>query len=71
MDAFCGSGTTLLEASKLQRTWIGMDISALAIETTQKRLETLQLLKPSYSYLDLEEQFLSLGDAGDRVFGTL
>lgn len=71
LDAFCGSGTTLLESSKLQRAWIGMDISALAIETTQKRLETLQLLKPSYTYLDLEEQFLILGDSGDRVFGTL
>lgn len=37
-DFFCGSGTTLAVAEKLNRRWIGCDISELAIETTKKRL---------------------------------
>ncbi len=38
MDFFCGSGTTLAVAEKLNRRWIGCDIGKLAIYTTQKRL---------------------------------
>ena len=38
LDCFCGSGTTLEAASKLDRHWIGMDNSAEALETTLKRL---------------------------------
>jgi adenine-specific DNA-methyltransferase len=38
-DFFCGSGTTLEVASKLQRKWIGCDSSATAISIAKKRLE--------------------------------
>jgi len=38
MDCFCGSGTTLLSAQELDRKWIGIDESDLAIKTTMKRL---------------------------------
>lgn len=38
LDFFCGSGTTLAVAEKLNRRWIGCDIGKLAIYTTQKRL---------------------------------
>jgi site-specific DNA-methyltransferase (adenine-specific)/adenine-specific DNA-methyltransferase len=38
MDFFCGSGTTLAVAEKLNRRWVGCDIGKLAIYTTQKRL---------------------------------
>lgn len=38
MDCFCGSGTTLAVAEKLDRRWIGCDIGKLALYTTQKRL---------------------------------
>ncbi len=38
MDFFCGSGTTLAVAEKLNRRWIACDIGKLAIYTTQKRL---------------------------------
>ena len=38
MDVFCGSGTTLAVAEKLNRRWIGCDIGKLAVYTTQKRL---------------------------------
>ncbi len=39
LDAFCGSGTTILAAEALGRRWIGIDNSRLAISTTRKRLE--------------------------------
>ena len=38
LDFFCGSGTTLAVAEKLNRRWVGCDIGKLAIYTTQKRL---------------------------------
>lgn len=38
MDAFSGSGTTLLAAELLGRSWIGMDASEHAIATIKKRL---------------------------------
>lgn len=37
-DFFCGSGTTLVVAEKLDRRWIGSDSSAKAISVTKKRL---------------------------------
>ena len=42
VDCFCGSGTTLLAAQELDRNWIGIDLSELAIEVTQKKLENHQ-----------------------------
>ncbi|MBE9216177.1 site-specific DNA-methyltransferase [Plectonema cf. radiosum LEGE 06105] len=38
LDAFVGSGTTVAVAEELQRRWIGIDNSPLAIETTVNRL---------------------------------
>lgn len=38
LDAFAGSGTTLVVAEKLGRRWIGVDCGKLAIYTMQKRL---------------------------------
>ena len=37
-DFFCGCGTTIAAAQKLNRRWIGADISHLAIRLIQKRL---------------------------------
>jgi len=37
-DFFCGSGTSLLAAEKLDRRWIGCDISKYAIYLTRKRI---------------------------------
>jgi adenine-specific DNA-methyltransferase len=37
-DFFCGSGTTLIVAQKLERQWIGCDSSPAAISVTKKRL---------------------------------
>jgi len=38
LDPFCGSGTTLVAAKLLERQYIGIDISADAIELTKTRL---------------------------------
>lgn len=39
LDCYCGSGTTLEQASLLNRRWIGVDEMHTAIETTLHRLE--------------------------------
>ena len=38
LDPFCGSGTTLAVAEELNRDWIGIDVSEIAIDLTSKRL---------------------------------
>jgi len=38
LDCFCGSGTTLAMAEKMQRRWVGCDLSRFAVHTTRKRL---------------------------------
>ncbi len=37
LDPCCGSGTTLVVAERLGRSWIGIDVSPLAIELTTRR----------------------------------
>jgi site-specific DNA-methyltransferase (adenine-specific) len=39
VDPFCGSGTTLVAAARLGRSFVGCDIGDLAIETTTRRLD--------------------------------
>ena len=47
-DFFCGSGTTLAVAEKLNRKWIGSDLGRFAIHTSRKRLiQTQRELKKS------------------------
>ena len=41
LDAFCGSGTTLVAAEKLHRKWIGCDAQELAVKTASTRLQGL------------------------------
>lgn len=41
-DFFCGSGTTLAVAEKLDRKWIGSDLGKFAIHTTRKRIIGIQ-----------------------------
>ena len=38
LDAYCGSGTTLVAAQKLGRRWIGIDLSPAAITLARARL---------------------------------
>lgn len=39
LDPFCGCGTAMAVAHRLQRKWIGIDISPTAINLIEKRLE--------------------------------
>lgn len=43
VDPMCGSGTTLLAASLLNRRWIGADINPDAVNTTLTRLGKIEL----------------------------
>ncbi len=43
LDAYCGSGTTLVAAQKLGRRWIGIDVSQAAIDLTRSRLQPTPL----------------------------
>lgn len=38
LDPFCGCATTLIAAQKLERKWIGIDISEKAVELVKSRL---------------------------------
>lgn len=40
LDPFCGCGTTVAVAQKLERRWIGVDITHLAITLMKSRLQT-------------------------------
>jgi site-specific DNA-methyltransferase (adenine-specific) len=39
LDPFCGCGTAIIAAQKLNRRWIGIDVTHLAITVMRKRLE--------------------------------
>jgi DNA modification methylase len=38
LDPFCGSGTTLVAAARLNRKWIGIDVNDDAVRITRQRL---------------------------------
>lgn len=44
LDAFCGCGTSLVSAQRMQRQWIGMDISPTACRVMAKRLRDVERL---------------------------
>ena len=39
LDPFCGSGTTLVASSKLNRNWIGIEKNHHGVDIIKKRLE--------------------------------
>jgi len=41
-DFFCGSGTTMAVAEKLNRKWIGSDLGKFGVHTTRKRMIDVQ-----------------------------
>lgn len=68
LDVFCGSGTTMLEAARLQRKAIGVDLSPLAVliskvKTTPVEPDRLSLLK-----MDLANSIVALDASGDDLF---
>jgi adenine-specific DNA-methyltransferase len=67
-DFFCGSGTTLAVAEKLNRKWIGSDLGRFAIHTSRKRLISVQreLKASNKPYRSLE--ILNLGKYERQYF---
>lgn len=58
LDAFCGSGSTLIGANLQDRKWIGIDNSQIAIETARKRIkehEALGYVNPYAVYCAKEQ----------------
>jgi len=57
LDCFCGSGTTLKSAHELNRKWIGIDQSELAIKAAIGKLASIEgnllTAKPDYKFIDL------------------
>ena len=42
LDPFCGCGTAVAAAQKLNRKWIGIDKSKIAIDMTKNRIDKLE-----------------------------
>lgn len=63
LDAFCGSGTTLVAAQELKRHWIGIDSSNQAITICKERLF-------NFDYLELNEQSIQNERMVDKNYTT-
>ncbi len=71
-DFFCGSGTTIIAADKLNRRWIGCDISDYSIYLTRKRLlnyrknmiNPVKKIEPIELYAHFDEQKKNLISSG-------
>jgi len=54
LDCFCGSGTTLKVANSLNRKWIGIDNSSVAINIAKKELNNNLFEK--FEYIELKDE---------------
>jgi site-specific DNA-methyltransferase (adenine-specific) len=50
LDPFCGCGTAVAAAQKLNRQWTGIDITHLAVALMKNRLKTMFNLEPGTDY---------------------
>ena len=50
LDPFCGCGTAVAAAQKLNRQWLGIDITHLAVALMKSRLKTMFNLDPGRDY---------------------
>jgi site-specific DNA-methyltransferase (adenine-specific) len=50
LDPFCGCGTTVTTSQKLNRNWIGIDITHLAINIIKLRLKSMFGIEPKKDY---------------------
>ncbi|WP_461097611.1 DNA-methyltransferase [Spirosoma luteolum] len=66
LDPFCGSGTTCVSAKSLNRRYLGIDISASAVELANSRLQEMiisesnLLNKGSNEYLEKTEEEIAI-----------
>lgn len=52
LDPFCGCGTTVAVAEKLERNWVGIDITSLAINLVKHRLRNQHDIGRKQIYVD-------------------
>ncbi len=57
VDAFMGGGTTLIEAWLLRRRSIGLDISKLALQTTNSKLKEMEELAKKDGLIHLDSDY--------------
>ena len=50
LDPFCGCGTAVAAAQKLNRQWLGIDVTHLAVALMKSRLKTAFNLDPGADY---------------------
>jgi len=55
LDSFCGCGTTIVEAHRLNRKWVGIDITHLAINLIKWRIKDMFGLKAKKDYMVIGE----------------
>ncbi len=55
LDPFCGCGTAIVAAQRLERRWIGIDITHLSIAIQKYRLQDTFQLKPGVDYAVIGE----------------
>lgn len=68
LDAFCGCGTTMEAAQRLNRRWIGIDISQSALRVVQNRLRKIGA--PSVQLHGMVETEAELHELNWREFQT-
>jgi adenine-specific DNA methylase len=67
LDAFCGSGVTVIESVRLNRRAIGIDINPIAVMSTEMGLEHVDTKKLKESFNFLRSQ---VTDEIDRLYYT-
>jgi len=55
LDPFCGCGTTIAVAQRLRRTWIGIDVTHIAVNVLKHRLLTHFAARAGHDYLVIGE----------------
>ncbi|MDE3097311.1 MAG: site-specific DNA-methyltransferase [Chloroflexota bacterium] len=70
LDAFAGSGTTMVAAERLNRRWIGSDLGRFGVHLTRKRLLDIEGCKP-FEVLNVgryERKYWQGINAGEAVY---
>ena len=70
LDPFCGCGTTVHAAQKLNRRWIGIDVTHLAVALIETRLKDAFGPKAKFEVHGVPKDVQAARDFFDRDAGT-